>query len=138
MVIKLYRTGVTTRAISDIIERMYGYRYSLVTISNISKTTQENVGAFHERSLETNYSVLSLDGTYLPLRRGTVSKECIHIVLGMTPEGQKVVLGYENAQNENNASWSTLLEKLQNQGIQQVSLVVTDGFKGFGQMISQA
>ena len=137
MVIKLYRTGVTTRAISDIIERMYGHRYSLVTISNISKTTQENVGAFHERSLETNYSVLSLDGTYLPLRRGTVSKECIHIALGMTPEGQKVVLGYENAQNENNASWSTLLDKLQNQGIQQVSLVVTDGFKGFGQMISQ-
>ena len=116
MVIKLYRTGVTTRAISDIIERMYGHCYSLVTISNISKTTQENVGAFHERSLETNYSVLSLDGTYLPLRRGTVSKECIHIALGMTPEGQKVVLGYENAQNENNASWSTLLDKLQNQG----------------------
>ena len=117
---------------------MYGHRYSLVTISNISKTTQENVVAFHERSLETNYSVLSLDGTDLPLRRGTVSKECIHIALGMTPEGQKVVLGYENAQNENNASWSTLLDKLQNQGIQQVSLVVTDGFKGFGQMISQA
>ncbi|WP_436197607.1 transposase, partial [Streptococcus thermophilus] len=29
------------------------------------------------------------------LRRGTVSKECIHIALGITPEGQKAVLGYE-------------------------------------------
>ncbi|EQC84634.1 hypothetical protein LLT7_14470, partial [Lactococcus cremoris subsp. cremoris TIFN7] len=28
MVIKLYQTGVTTREISDIIERMYGHHYS--------------------------------------------------------------------------------------------------------------
>ena len=68
MVIKLYQTGVTTREISDIIERMYGHHYSPATISNISKATQENVAAFHERSLEANYSVLFLDGTYLPLR----------------------------------------------------------------------
>ena len=85
MVIKLYQTGVTTREISDIIERMYGHHYSPATISNISKATQENVDAFHERSSEANYSVLFLDGTCLPLRRGTVSKECIHIALGITP-----------------------------------------------------
>ena len=112
MVIKLYQNGVTTREISDIIERMNGHHYSPATISNISKATLENVAAFHERSLEANYSVLFFDGTYLPLRRGTVSKECIHIALGITPEGQKAVLGYEIAPNENNASWSTLLDKL--------------------------
>ena len=33
---------------------------------------------------------------------------------------------------------TSLLDKLQNQGIQQVSLVVTDGFKGLEQIISQA
>lgn len=93
MVIKLYQTGVTTREISNIIERMYGHHYSPATISNISKVTQENVAAFHERSLESNYSVLFLDGTYLPFRRGTVSKECVHIALGITPVGQKAVLG---------------------------------------------
>ena len=31
MVIKLYQTGVTTREISDIIERMYGHHYSPAT-----------------------------------------------------------------------------------------------------------
>ena len=93
-------------------DRMYGHHYSPTTISNISKATQENVAAFHERSLEANYSVLFLDGTYLPLRRGTVSKECIHIALGITPDGQKAVLEYEIAPNENNASWLTLLDKL--------------------------
>ena len=39
MVIKLYQTGVTTREIFDIIDRMYGYHYSPATISNISKAT---------------------------------------------------------------------------------------------------
>ena len=39
LVIKLYQTGVTTRKIVDIIDRMYGYQYSPVTISNISKAT---------------------------------------------------------------------------------------------------
>lgn len=57
MVIKLYQTGVTTREISDIVERMYGHHYSPATISNISKAIQENVAAFHERSLEANYSL---------------------------------------------------------------------------------
>ncbi len=117
---------------------MYDHHYSPTTISNISKATQENVAAFHKRSLEANYSVLFLDRIYLPLRRGTVSKECIHIALGITPEGQKAVLGYEIAPNENNASCSTLLDKLQNQGIHQVSLVVIDAFKGLEQIISQA
>ena len=82
--------------------------------------------------------MLFLDGTYLSLRRGTVSKECIHITLGITPEGQMAVLGYEIALNENNASWSTLLDKPQSQEIQQVSLVVTDGFKGLEEIINQA
>lgn len=137
-VIKLYQTGVTTREISDIIERMYGHHYSPATISNISKATQETVAAFHERSLEANYSVLYLDGTYLSFRRGTVSKECIHIALGITPDGHKAVLGYEIAPNENNVSWSDLLEKLKHQGLQQVSLVVTDGFNGLDQLLQQA
>lgn len=132
-----YQTGVTTREISDIIERIYGHHYNPTTISNISKATQENVVTFHERSLEANYSVLFLDGAYLPLRRVTVSKECIHIALDITPEGQKAVLGYEIAPNENNASWTKLLDKLQNQRIQRVSLVVTDGFKVLEQIISQ-
>lgn len=90
---------------------MYGHHYSPTTISNISKVTQKNVTVFHERSLEANYSVLFLDGTHLLLRRGTVSKECVHIALGITPDGHKAVLGYEIAPNENNSSWTDLLER---------------------------
>lgn len=138
MVIKLYQTGVTTREISDVTECMYAHHYSPATVLNITKVTQESVSAFHERSLQTNYSVLYLDGTYLPLRRGTVCKECIHITLGIIPEGYKSVLGYEIAPNENNVSCSDLLRRLQNQGLKQVSLVVTGRSTGVDQIIQQA
>lgn len=36
-VIQLYSHGVTTREISDLIEKMYGSYYSAGTVSNISK-----------------------------------------------------------------------------------------------------
>ena len=110
MGIKLYQTGITTREISDTIMRMYGHHYSPATISNISKTTQENVHTFHERSLKANYSVLFFNGTYLPLKRGSISKECIHTTLGVTPKVQKPVFGYDIAQYGNNVTWSTLLD----------------------------
>ncbi|KXT74908.1 Mobile element protein [Streptococcus sp. DD10] len=137
MVIKLYQTGVTTREISDIIERMYGHHYSPSTVSNIAKVSQENVSAFHKRQLKPQNSVLYLDGTFLTLRRGTVSKECVHIALGITYDGYKEVLGYEIAPNENLTSWSDLLDKLKMRGIEQVSLVVTDGLRGIEDVISQ-
>ena len=58
--------------------------------------------------------------------------------LALHQKDRRLFLDMRLPQNENNASWSTLLDKLQNQGIQQVSLVVTDGFKGLEQIISQA
>ncbi len=70
-------------------------------------------------------------------KNNNLFKKCIHIAFGITPEGQKTVLGYEIAQNENDAYWSTLLDKLQNQGIQPIFLVVIDGFKGLELIISQ-
>lgn len=109
---------------------MYGNHYSPSTVSNITKLTQENVKAFHERNLKELYFIVYLDGTYLPLRRNTVSKECIHIALGITHEGYKTVLGYEISSNENNSAWSDLLERIKTNGVKQVSLFVTDGFKG--------
>ena len=72
---------------------MYGHHYSPATISNISKATQENVTAFHERSLEANYSVLFIDGTYLPLRRGTVSKDRRLFLDMKSPQMKTMLLG---------------------------------------------
>ena len=60
------------------------------------KQLRRNVATFHEASLEIITLFYFLTEPIFPLRRGTVSKECIHIALGITPEGQKAVLGCRN------------------------------------------
>lgn len=38
-IIRLYRKGITTREISDLIERMYGHHYSAATVSNLANSS---------------------------------------------------------------------------------------------------
>ena len=42
-VIQLYQKGITTREISDLIEKMYGHYYSPQTVSNTAKAADEQV-----------------------------------------------------------------------------------------------
>ena len=51
IIIKLYQKGITTREISDLIEKMYGHYYSPSTISNITINLTKNIKAFHERKI---------------------------------------------------------------------------------------
>ena len=71
-IIQLYRRGITTREIADLIEKMYGCYYSPQTISNITKVMQEQVEAFHKRLLNKRYVVVFADATYINIRRETV------------------------------------------------------------------
>ncbi len=69
--------------ISNLIKKMYGHYYRPQTISHISKMVSGDILAFKERPLEDKYSVIFIDATYLPLKRQTVSKEAIYIVIGI-------------------------------------------------------
>lgn len=125
-VIQLYRKGITTSEIAELIEKMYGSFYTLQTISTITKAVTEQVQAFHERTLHSQYVCIYLDATYLPLRRDTVAKEAIHLALGIRPDGTKEILNYQVAPTESAGIWRELLETLKNQGIEEALLFVTD------------
>ena len=80
-VIQLYQKGITTREISDLIEKMYGHYYSPQTVSNTAKAADEQVEAFHSRKLADKYAVIYCDATYLNLRHDSVAKEALHVIL---------------------------------------------------------
>lgn len=136
-VIQLYRKGITTSEIAELIEKMYGSFYTPQTISTITKAVTEQVQAFHERTLHSQYVCVYLDATYLPLRRDTVAKEAIHLALGIRPDGTKEILNYQVAPTESAGIWRELLETLKNQGIEEVLLFVTDGLKGLDTVLSE-
>lgn len=136
-VIQLYRKGITTSEIAELIEKMYGSFYTPQTISTITKAVTEQVQAFHERTLHSQYVCSYLDATYLPLRRDTVAKEAIHLALGIRPDGTKEILNYQVAPTESAGIWRELLETLKNQGVEEVLLFVTDGLKGLDTVLSE-
>lgn len=135
MILKLFQSGLTNTEISEIAEALYDMKYSRGTISNITDQVIANVEAFRKRSLSEEYAVIYLDATYVPLRRNTVQKEAIHIVLGITMDGTKEMLGYAVAPCESAAAWETLLADIQSRGVKRPLLFVVDGLKGIEEAI---
>lgn len=51
LIILMYQKGVSTRDISDLIEKMYGHHYSPTTISNLSKTFEDELKTYRQRPI---------------------------------------------------------------------------------------
>ncbi|MEA1847128.1 IS256 family transposase [Enterococcus faecium] len=134
-IIQLFQKGITMSEISELIEKMYGHHYTPQTISNMTKIVSEDIIAFKERSLESRYSVIFMDATHIPLKRQTVSKEAVYIVIGIRLDGTKEVLGFSLAPTESAYVWKEILQDLKDHGLKEVLLVITDGLSGINDSI---
>ncbi len=85
--------------------------------------------AFRKRALSSEYAVIYLDATYVPLRRDTVRKEAVHIALGITIEGAKEMLGYSVAPNESSSIWEELLLDIRSRGVERPLLLSQMGLQ---------
>ena len=108
-IIQLYKKGITTREISDLIEKMYGHYYTPQTVSNITKAVQDQVERFHNRPVADKYVAVYCDATYLNVRRDSVAKEALHVILGITVEGNKEVLDYALYPSESASNYQEML-----------------------------
>jgi len=76
------------------------------------------------------YAVVYADSTYISVKRGTVGKEALHILIGITISGEKEILSYELFPTESPENYKDMLEDLKKRGLNRVLLFVTDGLKG--------
>lgn len=129
-IIQLYSKGITTSEIADLIEKMYGHVYSRQTISNISKVVEIETKAFHKRPLNKRYAVVYCDATYLNVRRDSVSKEALHIVMGITPEGHKEIIDYQLFPEESSYNYKMMFMDMKERGCEEILMFVSDGLKG--------
>lgn len=129
-IITMYQKGMSTREIGHFLERILGHSYSASTISNITDVVMEDVEAWHGRPLQKRYSVLYLDGTYLKLRRDDVENEVVYLVIGVTEEGYREILGFYVGGKESSHGWQDILLDLQKRGVEEVLLGVFDGLPG--------
>ncbi|MCT7585983.1 transposase [Aliarcobacter butzleri] len=58
-----------------------------------------------------------------------------YIMLGVTLDGKKEILGIWIGENETSKYWLTLLNELKNRGVEDVLIFAIDGLNGFNQAI---
>lgn len=129
-IIRMYQSGMSTREIGKFIERILGNAYSPATISRITDVVKEDIEKWHARPLHKRYSVLYLDGLYVKLRRDTVEKEVIYVVLGVNEEGYREILDFFVGGQESAYGWREILQQLYQRGVKEVLLGVFDGLPG--------
>ena len=136
-IITLYRKGITTREIADLIEKLYGHCYSPATVSNISMSVANQVRTFHKRQLSEKYVVIFMDATYLNVRRDSVAKEPLHVLLGITPDGTREILDYALYPTEAAVNYEEMLTSIKERGVKQVLLFASDGLEGMRDAVNR-
>ncbi len=116
--------------ISVLIQKMYGHHYTPQTISNMTKAMSEQVEAFKALLLDARYVCVYLDATCISLKRDTVSKKVVYIVVGIRANGSKEVLAYTVAPTESAFVWEEVLLDLNERGVEEILLFISDGLKG--------
>ncbi|MEB3750759.1 IS256 family transposase ISHahy7 [Geobacillus icigianus] len=96
----------------------------------MTDVVKEDIEKWHTRPLQKRYSVLYLDGLYVKLRRETVEKEVIYVVLGVNEEGYREILDFFVGGQESAYVWQEILQNLYKRGVKEVLLGVFDGLPG--------
>ncbi len=138
-IIALYARGLGTREISAELEELYGVNISSGLISEVTDSVLDEVKAWQSRPLSEVYPILYLDALYVNIKvSGRVSKRAVYVVLGITHEGDKELLGlwFGEAESEGAKFWLKVLTDLKNRGLQDILIACCDGLKGFPQAIA--
>lgn len=136
LILSLYTKGMSVRDIQHHLDDLYGYELSTETISNITSKVIEKANEWQSRPLEPMYPIIFMDATVLKIRVDRVVKNiAAYIMLGITIEGKKEIIGIWIGENETSKYWLTVLNDIQKRGIQDVLIFAIDGLNGFNEAI---
>jgi len=136
LILSLYTKGMSVRDIQHHLDDLYGYELSTETISNITSKIIEKANEWQSRPLEPMYPIIFMDATVLKIRVDRVVKNiAAYIMLGITIEGKKEIIGIWIGENETSKYWLTVLNDIQKRGIQDVLIFAIDGLNGFNEAI---
>jgi putative transposase len=130
----MFLAGISTRTLSLVSERLIGRKISSGEVSKVSKSLTESVEAWRERDLSKEpVKYLYIDGTNFSMRiDGSVEKVPVLVVVGVTEEGYRTVLGLQSGDKESSVSWREMFKDLKTRGLDSgsVTLGIMDGLSG--------
>ena len=136
-VVSMYARGMSTRAIRDHLEELYGIDVSPDLISAVTDAVLEEVAEWQGRPLDACYPLVFLDAIRVKVRdEGFVRNKAVYIALGLLPDGTREVLGLWIEHTEGAKFWLRVMNELKARGVQDILIAVTDGLKGFPEAIT--
>jgi putative transposase len=131
MVLSLSARGLTHGEISAHLAEVYGAEVSKTTISTITDKVIDGMNEWQNRPLDSVYPVLFIDCVHVKLRDGKVANRPVYVVLAVTVEGTREILGlWAGDGGEGAKYWLQVLTEIKNRGTEDVCMVVCDGLKG--------
>lgn len=135
-IINLYARGMSTRDISESIKDIYGIDVSASMISSITDKIIPIAIEWQNRALNTIYPIVFIDCVHFNVKSDNmVTKKAAYVVLGVTEEGYKEVLGIWIGENETAKFWLSVLTDLKNRGVKDILIICSDGLTGIKQAI---
>jgi putative transposase len=137
-IIQMYVEGVSTRKVRDITEALCGLEIGKSQVSALAQKLDEEIQQWRERGIENSYPYLMIDARYEKVRRGgEVISQGVLIVVGISAEGMREVLGVWVADSESEASWGEVFSDLSRRGLRGVRYVVSDDHQGMRRAIDR-
>ena len=132
VIIGLYSRGMSTSDIQQQIEQIYGVQVDASSVSNITNTIIDSIKEWQNRPLEEVYFVVWMDGITIKIRHnGKIINKTIYLVVGLSQDGMKQVLGMWVAPTESASFWMNVLTDLKARGVEDILIASTDNLAGF-------
>jgi putative transposase len=137
----LYLKGVSTGDFSEALSSLLGAQakgLSASTISRLKAQWIEEHQQWQKRSLVgKRYVYIWADGIYFNIRNED-NRQCILVLIGVSDNGVKELLGLESGFRESELNWKSLLLRLWDQGLKVApELAIGDGALGFWKALTQ-
>ena len=123
--------GVSTRKVSQVMEKLCGTSYSKSAVSELCKELEKEVDEFRNRPLNGNYPFVTLDATYFKVRENhRIISKALMVALATNSEGHREVIGFGVHANESKETWSEFVEGLKKRGLKSVLMFTSDAHEG--------
>jgi transposase-like protein len=127
---EMYVKGVSTRKVTDVLEKMCGLEVSSTQVSRAAAELDADLEAWRTRPLGC-VPYLILDARYEKVRHGGTVVSCaILTAIGVLPDGKRSILGTSCSLSEAEVHWRAFLESLIARGMHGVTLIVSDDHAG--------
>jgi putative transposase len=127
---EMYVQGVSTRRVTDVLEKMCGLSVSSTQVSRVAQILDEELEKWRNRPLG-EYPYLILDAHYEKVRTaGSVVSCAVLTAVGIDTDGRRSILAVSVSLSEAETHWRQFLKGLQQRGLGGVKYVVSDDHDG--------